>query len=78
MLVLTRRKDESTFFDFSAMTDAELLSLRTTGPIRMTVVEIRGDKVRLGFDAPNPVQVHRKEIYEKKNPNRENPVPGSD
>ena len=31
MLVLTRRRAENTFLDFSAMTDAELLALRT-GP----------------------------------------------
>lgn len=30
----------------------------------ITVVEIRGDKVRLGIDAPKDVPVHRKEVYE--------------
>lgn len=31
--------------------------------IRMTVVEIRGDKVRLGFEAPKDVSVHREEVW---------------
>lgn len=33
--------------------------------IRITVVDIRGDKVRLGVTAPLDVQVHRKEVWEK-------------
>jgi sRNA-binding carbon storage regulator CsrA len=68
MLVLTRRRAERTFIDFSGMTDAELLALRLNGPIRMTVVEIKGDKVRLGFDAPDPVKVHREEVFGNKKP----------
>jgi carbon storage regulator len=32
--------------------------------IILTVVEIRGDKVRLGFEHPQRVTVHRKEVYE--------------
>jgi len=32
--------------------------------IVITVVEIRGDKVRLGIDAPKDVPVHRREVYE--------------
>ena len=32
--------------------------------ITITVVEIRGDKVRLGFDAPKEVTIHRLEVYE--------------
>ena len=66
MLVLTRRKDEITFLDFSGMTDADLLALRTTGPIRMTVVEIRGDKVRLGFNAPSVVKIDREEVFKQR------------
>jgi carbon storage regulator CsrA len=65
MLVLTRRKEEITYFDFSAMTDAELLSLRAT-PLRVIVVDTRADRVKLGFDAPDPVKINREEIYKSK------------
>ncbi len=33
--------------------------------VEITVVDIRGDKVRLGINAPRHIQVHRKEVYEK-------------
>jgi carbon storage regulator len=49
MLVLSRKKDESIIINDT---------------IRVTVVEIRGDKVRLGIDAPKEVSVHRREVYE--------------
>jgi carbon storage regulator len=32
--------------------------------IEITVVDIRGDKVRLGINAPRDIMVHRKEVYE--------------
>ena len=32
--------------------------------VRTTVVDIRGDKVRLGIEAPREVSVHRKEVYD--------------
>lgn len=32
--------------------------------IVVTIVEVRGDKVRLGIDAPNEVPVHRQEVYD--------------
>jgi carbon storage regulator len=50
MLVLSRKKDETIVIGDN---------------IIVTVVEIRGDKVRLGFDAPRDVTIHRREIYEK-------------
>ena len=51
MLVLSRKKDESiVIYD----------------NIVVTVVEIRGDKVRLGIEAPKEVPVNRKEVYESK------------
>jgi carbon storage regulator len=34
------------------------------GEIVITIVEIRGDKVRLGIEAPPDVDVHRQEVYE--------------
>lgn len=48
MLVLSRKKNESIVID---------------DQIVITVVEIRGDKVRLGIQAPRDVPVHRSEIY---------------
>lgn len=50
MLVLTRKKNESIIID---------------DVIKVTVVEIRGDKVRLGIEAPHEIEVHRQEIYEQ-------------
>lgn len=32
--------------------------------IVVTIVEIRGDKVRLGIDAPKDIKVHRQEVFE--------------
>lgn len=52
MLVLSRRKNESIVIGDGDTT------------IRVTVVEVRGDKVRLGIAAPEEIPVHRLEIYE--------------
>ena len=49
MLVLSRKKNESIII---------------RDDIVVTVVEVRGDKVRLGIDAPREVTVHRREIYD--------------
>lgn len=49
MLVLSRKKDESIVID---------------GNIVITVVEVRGDKVRLGIQAPREIPIHRSEVYE--------------
>ena len=49
MLVLSRKKNESIVINDN---------------IVVTVIDIRGDKVRLGFTAPNDVPIHRKEVYE--------------
>ena len=49
MLVLSRLRDERIVIG---------------DEVEVVVVDIRGDKVRLGIVAPNTVSVHRKEIYE--------------
>ena len=49
MLVLSRKTSES---------------IVICDNIVVTVVEIRGDKVRLGIDAPRSVSVHRREVYD--------------
>jgi len=49
MLVLSRQKDESIIIG---------------DDIEITIVDVRGDKVRLGINAPREISVHRKEIYE--------------
>ncbi|MCA9059781.1 MAG: carbon storage regulator CsrA [Planctomycetaceae bacterium] len=49
MLVLSRQSDESIIIGDN---------------IRVTIVEVRGDKVRIGIDAPRDVTVHRQEIYD--------------
>lgn len=51
MLVLSRHKDEV------------IIAGVGEDAIRITVVEVRGDKVRLGIDAPTDVPVHREEVY---------------
>ncbi|QDT64465.1 carbon storage regulator CsrA [Calycomorphotria hydatis] len=48
MLVLSRKKDEKIIIG---------------DQITLMVIEIRGDKVRLGIDAPKDVSVHREEVY---------------
>ncbi len=49
MLVLSRRKDET---------------IMIGDEIEITVVDVKGDTVRLGISAPRSVSVHRKEIYQ--------------
>jgi carbon storage regulator len=49
MLVLSRQRDET---------------IMIGDDIEVTVVDIRGDKVRLGIEAPKDVPVHRQEVYE--------------
>ena len=49
MLVLSRQRDESIII---------------ADNIKITIVDIRGDKVRLGIDAPNEIPVHRQEVFD--------------
>lgn len=50
MLVLTRKRDESIIIG---------------DEIRVTVVDVRGDQVKLGIEAPRRIPVHREEIYKE-------------
>lgn len=38
--------------------------IRIGNDIKVTLVDIRGDKVRIGIDAPKDVAVHRAEVFE--------------
>jgi carbon storage regulator len=49
MLVLSRQRDET---------------IMIGDEVELTVVDIRGDKVRIGIKAPSHVAVHRKEVYD--------------
>jgi len=49
MLVLSRQRDETIMIGDN---------------IEITIVDIRGEKVRLGISAPSNIAVHRKEVYE--------------
>jgi carbon storage regulator len=50
VLILSRQRNESVMIG---------------NDIIITVAEIRGDKVRLGFSVPKVIPVHRKEVYDK-------------
>jgi carbon storage regulator len=49
MLVLSRQRDET---------------IMIGDDVEVTIVDIRGDKVRLGINAPSEIPVHRKEVYD--------------
>lgn len=50
MLVLTRKVDQS---------------IMIGDHIRIVVVDVRGDQVKIGIDAPRQVMVHRHEVYQE-------------
>jgi carbon storage regulator len=49
MLVLSRQKDESIMIGDN---------------VEVIIVDVRGDKVRLGITAPKDISVHRREVYD--------------
>ncbi|MHC4443352.1 MAG: carbon storage regulator CsrA [Planctomycetota bacterium] len=49
MLVLSRQRDQT---------------IMIGDDVEITIVDIRGDKVRLGINAPSEIPVHRKEVYD--------------
>ncbi|HEX5443111.1 MAG TPA: carbon storage regulator CsrA [Pirellulales bacterium] len=57
MLVLSRTRGEQIVID---------------GNITVTVLEVRGDKVRLGFDGPAEVPIHRQEVFQRLEQDRQN------
>lgn len=65
MIVLSRKKDESIVINNN---------------ITIVVIQIRGDKVRLGVEAPKELPVHRREVYDVLYPERavSNKAPPSD
>jgi len=50
MLVLSRRKGEAVIIGDG---------------IKVTVIDVKGDQIRLGIDAPRTISVHREEVYEQ-------------
>lgn len=48
MLILSRKRDESIIID---------------GRITISIVDIKGDQVKLGIDAPREVKIHREEVF---------------
>ena len=63
MLVLSRKKNESIVIN---------------NDITIVVVEIRGDKVRLGVEAPKEVPVHRREVFDAIHRANEAPAESTD
>ena len=51
MLVLTRRRGEEIVID---------------GTIRLSIIAVKGDRVRVGIAAPSPVTVDRKEVHDRR------------
>lgn len=52
MLVLSRKVNES------------IIVGDLPGGVKLTIVDIRGDKVRIGIEAPKEIPVHRQEVYD--------------
>ena len=75
MLVLSRKYLEKIVIPFTAQTLRSMVAMIPEGTkdddptpitqITTTLVEIRGEVVRLGIDAPQCVPVHRQEVYEQ-------------
>ena len=58
MLVLSRKPNEEIVID---------------GRIHIKVIEIRGNQVRIGIDAPKDVVIHRQEVFEQINAEQDSP-----
>lgn len=53
MLVLSRKQGETVVVECGGAN------------VEVTVVDVRGDKIRIGFNAPREVVIHRKEVWDK-------------
>ena len=62
MLVLSRKKDEKIIIGDN---------------VSIMIVDIQGDKVRLGIEAPREVSVHREEVYQAIQKKQTEPVPAN-
>lgn len=63
MLILTRRISESVIIG---------------DEVKVTVLGVKGNQVRLGIDAPKTVSVHREEIYQRIQQEKQGGIPPSD
>ncbi len=63
MLILTRRVGET---------------LMVGDDVKVTVLGVKGNQVRIGIEAPREVAVHRQEIYERIQAEADEPSPGNE
>jgi carbon storage regulator CsrA len=66
MLVLCRRPNESVRVKLPS--DPAVLAKLAGAEVEISVVEVRGQKVRLGFTAPREISVDRQEVFDQKHP----------
>ncbi len=65
MLVLSRSKEEDVVIPLSLGLLKELVAEGKDIEIKVKVVDVRGDKIRIGFDAPLSIPVHRAEVWDR-------------
>lgn len=64
MLVLSRKREEAVDINLNSMPIEQIIALHARGEliITATVVDLRGDKARLGFSAAKEIPIHRREV----------------
>jgi carbon storage regulator len=67
MLVLSRKRDEEIVIVSDSAPDQIIA--------RISLVDVRGDKVRLGFTADNSIKIYRREVYDEIRRNAARPQP---
>lgn len=68
MLILTRKKSEQIVLDLSELLQevaAGRLRPQDVPPLRVTFLGLRGEAVRIGTEAPNLVEIHRQEVFQR-------------